>query len=188
MDRHSDVRLTPGARRILDAASTLFYRRGINAVGVDLIAAESGVTKRTLYDRFGSKDALVAEYLAERHRQWWAKWEQRLENAPPPRALTVFDSYQADAPLTERGCAFLNAAAELPDTHPGYEIVRHHKQQIRERLTRLIAEDGAAGDPAQLAEHVFLLLEGAVAHRGLDGSAERLTRARALAEKLLTTR
>lgn len=51
--------LTPAAQRILDTASALFYARGINAVGVDTIAAESGVTKRTLYDRFGSKDQLL---------------------------------------------------------------------------------------------------------------------------------
>ncbi|MDQ4084268.1 MAG: TetR/AcrR family transcriptional regulator, partial [Actinomycetota bacterium] len=54
--------LTPGAQRILDVASELFYWRGIHAVGVDTIAAESGVTKRTLYDRFGSKDGLVVAY------------------------------------------------------------------------------------------------------------------------------
>ena len=66
----SSTTLTPGARRILDVASALFYERGIHAVGVDTIAAESGVTKRTLYDRFGSKDALVVAYLAERDRRW----------------------------------------------------------------------------------------------------------------------
>lgn len=180
-----EVRLTPGAQRILEAASALFYAHGIHAIGVDTIAAESGVTKRTLYDRFGSKDTLVAAYLEHRHDQWWALWAQRIEAAPRPRALTVFDSYLIDAPTSARGCAFLNAAAELPESHPAYEVVRRHKRLVRERLEGLIAEDPGASRPGQLAEHLFLLLEGAVAHRGLDGSPERLTRARAMAAELL---
>ena len=77
--------LTPRARRILEVASRLFYLHGIHAVGVDTIAAESGVTKRTLYDRFGSKDALVTAYLQERHDTWWARLEQRLASASRPR-------------------------------------------------------------------------------------------------------
>lgn len=179
--------LTPGARRILDAASALFYERGIHAVGVDVIAAESGMTKRTLYDRFGSKDALVAAYLKDRHDQWWAGWERRLQTAPAPRALTAFDSYVADVPTSGRGCAFLNAAAELPESHPGFRLIREHKRQVRDRLEELIAEDGQTGDVGGLAEHLFLLLEGAVAHGGIDGTTERLTRARAIAEQLFRT-
>ncbi len=64
------VRMTPGARRVLEAAERLFYEHGIHAVGVDLIAAEAGVTKKTLYDRFGSKEQIVVEYLAGRDERW----------------------------------------------------------------------------------------------------------------------
>ncbi|UXI81004.1 TetR/AcrR family transcriptional regulator, partial [Streptomyces vinaceusdrappus] len=66
------VRMTPGARRVLEAAERLFYEHGIHAVGVDLIAAEAGVTKKTLYDRFGSKEQIVVEYLAGRDERWRA--------------------------------------------------------------------------------------------------------------------
>ena len=62
--------LTPAGERLLEAASTLFYRRGIRAVGVDLIAETAGTTKKTLYDRFGSKDELVARYLRRRSQTW----------------------------------------------------------------------------------------------------------------------
>src|SRR5690625_6777832 len=58
--------LTPAARAILDAAGDLFYDRGINAVGVDTVAAAAGTTKKTLYDQFGSKAALAVAYLSER--------------------------------------------------------------------------------------------------------------------------
>ena len=64
-----EARLTPAGERILAAASTLFYEQGIRTVGVDTIAAAADVTKKTLYDRFGSKDRLIAAYLDRRNRE-----------------------------------------------------------------------------------------------------------------------
>lgn len=179
--------MTPGARRILDAASHLFYERGIHAVGVDAIAAASGVTKRTLYDRFGSKEALVSAYLERRDASWWARWEQRLATAPSPRALTVFDAYREDADSSGRGCAFLNAAAELPEGHPALPVIRAHKRRVRQRIEELVGED-SPGAAASLADHLFLLAEGAVAQQAVDGDTDRLLRARALAADLLEVR
>lgn len=184
--KSDELRLTPGARRILEVASHLFYRDGIHAVGVDTIAAESGVTKRTLYDRFGSKDALVAAYLRRRHELWWQQFEQRIAAAESPRALVVFDAYLDDATMVSRGCAFVNAAAELPRDHAAYTAIREHKQAVRDRLAELVAEDRS--DPAEarrLAEHVFLLVEGAIVHRGLDDSTQPMDTARDIARDLL---
>lgn len=81
--------LTAGARRILEVASELFYFRGIHAVGVDTIAAESGVTKRTLYDRFGSKDTLVATYLQARDQRWRQLVTDRLQSTPSATVTRV---------------------------------------------------------------------------------------------------
>ena len=180
----ADADLTPAARRILATAADLFYRHGIHAVGVDAIAEASGVTKRTLYDRFGSKDVLVATYLRSRHEQWWDRLEHRLESAGEPRALAVFDAYVHDAPSIERGCAFLNAAGELPDGHPGQAVIRRHKQAVRDRLEELVREDRPGLDASGTADHLFLLLEGGVAHRGIDGG-RLLGTARELAARLL---
>ena len=52
--------------RILETADRLFYLQGIRAIGVDTIAAEIGISKRTLYNHFPSKDALISAYLARR--------------------------------------------------------------------------------------------------------------------------
>ena len=52
--------------RILETADKLFYLQGIRAIGVDTIAAEIGISKRTLYNHFPSKDALIAAYLERR--------------------------------------------------------------------------------------------------------------------------
>lgn len=178
--------MTVGARRILEVASDLFYRHGIHAVGVDTIAAESGFTKRTLYDRFGSKDNLVATYLKARHQRWWQRMEQRLADQPASPVLAVFDSYVQDSESSDRGCAFINAAAELPADHQGHQVIRAHKQAVRQRLARLILEESSAVEnTAAVADEVFLLLEGAIAHRGIDGNDQLLVSARAIAAQIV---
>src|SRR5215212_5356233 len=61
---HTDARSGRGARqRILGAAIDLFYREGINSTGVERLAGEASVSKRTLYQNFPSKAAVVEEYL-----------------------------------------------------------------------------------------------------------------------------
>ena len=178
--------LTPGARRILEVASQLFYRRGIHAVGVDTIAAESGITKRTLYDRFGSKDRLVEVYLQARHQQWWERMERRLADHPASRVLAVWDSYTEDAESSDRGCAFINAAGELPEDHPAHRVIRAHKRAVHRRLADLIrADHPEAGDANAAADQVFLLLEGGIAHRGIDGDDHMLRSARVISERIL---
>ncbi|MFD0541572.1 TetR/AcrR family transcriptional regulator [Actinomadura luteofluorescens] len=79
-----DRPLTPAARRVLQTASELFYERGIGSVGMELIAAEAGVTKKTVYDRFGSKDALILAYLRARDERWRAFTTGRIAEAAAP--------------------------------------------------------------------------------------------------------
>lgn len=178
--------LTPGAQRILDVASELFYEQGIHTVGVDTIAAESGISKPILYKNFGSKDGLVVAYLLNRHRWWWELLEEEVERAESPRALAFFDVYAADHGNGRRGCAFLNAAAELPDDHPAHEVIRYHKHSICDRLEELVKEDTAPGiEHRLLANHLFLLLEGAFAHRPIYGT-DMVWQGREMASRLLS--
>ncbi|MEU6696641.1 helix-turn-helix domain-containing protein [Pseudonocardia sp. NPDC046786] len=184
--------LTPGARRILDVAAVLFYERGIHAVGVDLIAAESGVTKRTLYDRFGSKDALVARYLQERDERWRDAVRARLAalDTPAERVLAPFDVLVPWTAANERGCAFVNAFAELPDPgHPGRAVIADEKRWLRDLLRDELAAAGAA-DPDGGALVLLLLHEGALATTGaggLPGAAEAARReAAAVRDRALT--
>lgn len=175
---------TDAGRRLLAAASALFYADGITAVGVAGIAEAAGVTKKTLYDCFGSKAELVAAYLTHRHATWWTYLQERLATAPSPRVLTLFDAYR-DHPQLDlgRGCAFQRAAAELGDDHPGTAVIREHKAAVRTEIARLVAED-VPGDE-RLAEHVYLLLEGAAARRGTDRDGDALVRARDIAADLV---
>jgi AcrR family transcriptional regulator len=178
---------TDAGRRLLESASELFYRHGITAVGVAGIADAAGVTKKTLYDCFGSKANLVAAYLTRRHETWWAHLQHCLADAPPPRVLTVFAAYLDHPQLDlDRGCGFQRGAAELPDGHPGLTVIREHKAAVRTEIARLLAADlPETQDIDGLAEHIYLLLEGAAFQRGIDGHAQALNRARELVSSLV---
>ncbi|MFF5370813.1 TetR/AcrR family transcriptional regulator [Streptomyces sp. NPDC013187] len=182
------ITMTPAARRALTAAARLFYERGIHAVGVDLIAAEAGVTKKTLYDRFGSKEQIVVEYLAERDERWRAFLAERLDAAGPDprvRVLTVFDASRAWArEFSPRGCSMVNAHAEIGDpAHPARPIITGQKRWMLELFTRLAAE--IAPETADATARTLMLLhEGALVAHGLgvfpDAIAEAREQARAL--------
>lgn len=175
--------------KLLAAASKRFYADGIAATGIDAITAEAGVAKMSLYNNFASKDALVVAYLDRRHQEWLGLLEQRTHQAATPaqRVLAVFDAYRDHAELAYehgfRGCGLLNGAAELPAGHPGREAVRNHKQEVQAILAERCA--AATADPARVAEHLFLLVEGAMVNAGLDGTPARLQQARRLAELML---
>ncbi|HEY6740183.1 MAG TPA: TetR/AcrR family transcriptional regulator [Actinopolymorphaceae bacterium] len=134
---------TPAGERLLDAASELFYTRGIHAVGVELISEVAGTTKKTLYDRFGSKDTLVALYLERRLERWKAYVEERLARHRPgvEKVLAVFDALEEWLGQHSCGCAFVNAHAEIGQSdHPGVAVIRAEKSWTRACYQRLVAE------------------------------------------------
>lgn len=169
------VRMTPGARRVLRAAERLFYERGIHAVGVDLIAAEAGVTKKTLYDRFGSKEQIVVEYLAGRDERWRELLAARLDavagRGPAVRAVAVFEaSREWAAEYGSKGCSMINAHAEIGDpSHPAYPVITGQKWWMLELFTGLAREIGAGGAAGadRLGRTLMLLHEGALVAHGL---------------------
>ncbi|MDL9947125.1 helix-turn-helix domain-containing protein [Gordonia sp. ABSL11-1] len=172
----SAVEWTPKARIILDAASTLFYEHGIHAVGVETIAAEAGVTKRTLYDRFGSKEHLVVEYLRARDDRWRLFLQGRLDAAddsPEQQLTAVFDASRVwAADHGPKGCSMINAHAEISDpTHPAYAIIVGQKQWMLDLFTT-IARDASAHNTALVGERLLLLHEGALVTAGMGVTAD----------------
>ena len=173
-------RLTPAARRILDVASTLFYERGIGAVGVDTVAAEAAVTKKTIYDRFGSKDNLIGSYLAERdrrYRRWLTEWWDGHPDVDP--LVAVFDGLGAWMDRhNPRGCAFVNAYAEIADPgHPVHRIAREQKGWLRARLVEHARRAGYP-HPEQLAAELLTLHEGAAVLYSAAGDRDAALTAR----------
>ena len=185
----STEELTPAAERILQTASRLFYEEGIRAVGVDYISEQADVSKVTLYKNFGSKDELVAAYLRRRDERWRSVLARDTDRRADPteRLLAAFDAYGAYLFDEEgyRGCAFINAAAEITDDdHPGRSVIREHKEGTRRHLSRLAASAGFE-DPESLAERLLILLEGAWVTAVVRRSAEPLESAREMALGLL---
>jgi AcrR family transcriptional regulator len=171
-------------RRILAAAAELFYFEGINATGVDLIASRASVSKRTLYQHFPSKAALVEEYL--RQLRQGASEADGTPAAATPRAqlLALFELTDA-GDVRMRGCPFHNAAVEAAGAMPGVERIVHlHKRDYVDGLTELAREAGAA-DPEMLGNQIALLYEGAAALSTSLNDPTPWAQARATAEVLI---
>jgi len=159
------AKLASARDRIFQAASDLFYRKGIKAVGVEAIADEAHTTKMSLYRHFASKDELVAAWLREHNDKFWESWEEiRARHPRDARArLAAFFNRIGEfcSDPNSRGCAAANAAVELTDpAHPARRVIEEHKAMIRARLTEGCTEMGAR-DPSALADSLFLLMEGA---------------------------
>lgn len=183
--------LTPGARRVLDAASHLFYERGIHAVGVDTIAEAAGVTKKTLYDRFGSKETLVVAYLQHRDARWRDHVAASLERSPEPgveRILTIFDAAESwSDDNSSKGCSAINARAEIGDGHDGHPVfpeVARQKVWLLEVFEDLCTEAGVP-DARAMAEALMLLYEGAIVTVGMETFPNPFPAARRVAKSLL---
>ena len=165
--------------RILETTDRLFYGQGIRAIGVDTIAAETGISKRTLYNYFTSKNALIAAYLSRRIRPIAGS------DAPPAeQILGVFERLEHTfASRGFRGCPFVNAVAELGE-HPARAIAANFKEGrrvwFRDRLIDLGIRDAEG-----LATQLSLLVDGAIAAALVRNDAAMAAAAREAARTLL---
>lgn len=193
MTTATDMPTQSAAReRVLDAASELFYREGIRAVGIDTIIARAGVAKMTFYHHFKSKDLLVVEFLRrrdERWRRWLAETVERLSPDPRERPLAIFDALAGRfANPDYRGCAFINTVAETADPgHAARHAVLEHKARVRAYVRRLLEEAGLAGadGAAALSEELMLLIDGALVTAAREGTPAAAYAAKRTATKLL---
>jgi AcrR family transcriptional regulator len=153
--------------RVFTAASDLFYRKGLHAVGVEEIVREARVAKISMYRSFASKDDLIVAYLKDRGRIFLKGWDDAFDRYrdAPAEQLRAIMSYVAQATEEHgyRGCPFINFAAEFPDpAHPGRKVAAATMQAIRDRFLRL-AQAFDAPEAQTLADAWLLLFEGAYA-------------------------
>jgi AcrR family transcriptional regulator len=145
--------------RILETADRLFYLQGIRAVGVDTIAAEIGISKRTLYNHFPSKDELISAYLSRRFNRPPAS-----DKPPAEQILGTFDSLERRfASRDFRGCPFVNAVAELgPEDRAVKKIAVAFKESRRVWFRDLLMQLDVA-DADAVATQLTLLVDGSIA-------------------------
>ena len=150
--------------KVFQTASRLFYQHGYRAIGVDTIAAESGIGKMTLYRHYPSKDDLIVAYLKGHDDFFWNNFEKITEDATTPREklLAFFKALQNYTKTAAcHGCPFINVATEYPETdYPGHQVAIEHKQAVRTRF-RGLAKEAGAPEPEVLADQLFLLMDGA---------------------------
>ncbi|MBI5318609.1 TetR/AcrR family transcriptional regulator [Bradyrhizobium sp.] len=156
----------PTRDRIVAAATKLFYSEGLRATSVDAVAEKAGVTKKTLYYHFRTKDELIAAYLASRDQPtlaWYERWfaETRGSTADKVRGLFRAFGKSADTPHW-RGCGFLRTIAELASTpgHPAIKAGAAHKKKFEAWMADTLARDGVH-DAAKIARQIVILLDGA---------------------------
>jgi len=176
----------PARERLLAAADELFYREGVQTVGIDRIISRAGVAKASLYSNFGSKEELVRAYLESRH----ARTTERIGRAltrfrtPRERLLGVFDAQgeQFTDPAFN-GCAFVMASAEAPAGGAVERAAEAYRDWVRTLFTTLAREAGVA-DPDALARQLHLLYDGAGLSARMDHDPSAATTARSAAAAL----
>jgi len=159
-------KVKPARERIVDAANKLFYQEGIRAVSVDAVAEKAGVTKKTLYYHFKSKDDLVAEYLSSRDQpnlKLFEAWFEGAEGDAADKVEAIFLELAKSARHPKwKGCGFLRTAAELANLpgHPAMKIGSGHKKKFEDWLAKQFVKN-QLNDPAATARQVVLLMDGA---------------------------
>ena len=154
----------PSRERILVAAHALFYKEGIRATGIDKIIEQAPVSKLTFYRQYASKDDLIRAYLDFRHEKWISWFQTSLEQArgagllPVDALVSTLKDWFSSPDF--RGCAFLNAAAELGSSDPKIlETVRQHKQDMASVFDKVFE-----GDAVSVGRLLALVIDGAIVH------------------------
>ena len=152
-------------QHIIDAAYTLFYQIGFIRTGVDAIAEAAGITKRTLYQHFRSKDELIEAVLEHQHQMALERirqWADAITGEPDQMVKTLFDKLAKWADRTEwQGSGFTRAAVEFADQpgHPARKAARRHKKELELYLVeKFVAQN--LDNVEQLVREVLLLIEG----------------------------
>ncbi len=152
--------------RILSTARELFYREGARAVGVDMVVAQSGVAKTSLYRWFPSKDALIAAVLEQEAEDRWKGWDRNIERSGPTPREQLRSQFQGIARFVSspkyRGCPFRNITVEFPDSdHPARKIASGVQSELQRRIRGLVEQIEGVRDPEELTDQLVLLVDGA---------------------------
>lgn len=175
--------------KLLNAARRLFCNEGIHATGVARIIKEAGVARKTLYDRYGSKDNLLRAVFAAEADMWFRWFEHDIPNRsrePLGRILSLFDLLELWFAGNEFfGCVFINAVAQH-EKRDGWirDIAMAHRDRINARLRDLAVAAGAS-DPDELAEKIGLIVDGAIVNAMVTGDRRMALIAKAATKDVL---
>lgn len=176
--------------RLINTAIDLCYRHGFNAVGLDQIIAQTGVTKTTFYKHFESKDALLVEAIRTRDDWESSAWKRAVKRMaghdPRDQLLGAFDVLDAWFNAPEfGGCLFINAAAEFPNPNdPIHQAAADHKRRTRDWFCSLAGKAGLR-DPETFADLYTAMVEGVLIMRHVHGRDDAARMGKAMVERLI---
>jgi len=179
------------AAQIIQAADDLFYGEGIRSASMDAIAERAGVTKRTLYYHFRSKDDLITAYLRARDEPTLSRYEAWLDATRGTLAEQIGGLFLRLARVAKaakwKGCGFQRAAAELAGSpgHPALKVGSAHKRKFEAWLAARISAEGLDNAPLR-ARQVMVVLEGAVAQMLIHRDTSYVQAAAQIAAGLLS--
>lgn len=178
-------------QQLIDTATRLFRRHGYHATGIDRIAREAGVTKRTMYSYFRSKEELILTVLRDYDsifRNEFMKSVTAASSDPEKRLLSIFDiAYEWFNQSDFFGCMFINTVGEYAEENTAIkEACAEHKRLMYQFIVEL-ARDTTFDDPETIATTITLLFQGAIVTAQVSGDAEAAKRARTAAEMFLQT-
>lgn len=147
---------------MIAGAVRIFEAEGFRGIGIDRVIEPSGVSTRTLYKHFGSRDGLVIAVLEARHRAFMDLLEEDDEGADAVGLM--FDTLGAWMQTHgSRGCMLLRARSEYASACEAIvSLVHQQKDEFRAEIARRV-RIALGQDDAQLATQVWLLFEGATA-------------------------
>lgn len=179
-----------GRARLLHVAIELFYLHGFQAVGIDRIITEAGVTKTTFYKHFESKDDLLIAAIKQRD-----EWESQAINAaiqklagddPQARLLAFFDVFHEWFNSPDfHGCQFINAAAEFPNPHDPVHVIAATLKRRNRDLFRDLARAAGIADAESFADQYTALVEGTLILRQIHGRNDAARAIKPAVEALL---
>ncbi|MBS1662857.1 MAG: TetR/AcrR family transcriptional regulator [Bacteroidetes bacterium] len=176
--------------RILDTASRLFYDQGYHVTGINQIIEEADIARASLYNHFPSKTDLLLAYLDSTHASWFEELDAFLKPIEGPREklLALFDfRIMRQKRYNYKGCHFNKITAEASDDQAVLARVKAHKERLRKLILELVDQTMYRSilNNEQLADTLFLLLEGGIAVGGMYRSSEAPEKAKQIAEAVL---
>ncbi|MEI6950469.1 TetR/AcrR family transcriptional regulator [Paraflavisolibacter sp. H34] len=178
--------------KILETATHLFYTQGYNSTGINQIIDESNIAKASLYHHFKSKSDLLYAYLEEFSDRWFVQLHSHIDplNDPKEKILGLFD-FRMNRQVVSNygGCPFIKASAEVaPEDQRAFELINQNKMKFRDLILELLqpaAFKKGALTKEELADTLYLLIEGATVTAGFQKTKAAMTNAKAIAEKLV---
>ena len=176
---------------LVQKALLTFYRNGFNATGMDMLVAETGISKTSMYKHFRTKEDLIIAVLRlrdENFRNWLYRRMEELAKTPRQQLIAMFDALEEwFSEPAYKGCMFIKASSEFQDaSHPIHKQSADHKRMLEDHVTKL-AEQAGLSDPGLLARQLLLLKEGAIVTAHLGHTENAAQDAKAAAVRLLDT-